>query len=64
MATEGINGTVGGTVAATQLYISAMCSHPRFRMDEEDFKVQYVSHFFVNAATMIHSVVLDLCLDK
>lgn len=39
VATEGINGTVGGTEVATQLYIEAMCSHPLFRMDKEDFKV-------------------------
>lgn len=39
VATEGINGTVGGTDVATQLYIEAMCSHPVFRMDKEDFKV-------------------------
>ncbi|KAM3613060.1 uncharacterized protein V6R79_019536 [Siganus canaliculatus] len=38
IATEGINGTVGGTKVATDLYISAMCSHPLFRMNEEDFK--------------------------
>lgn len=41
MATEGINGTVGGTDVATQLYIEAMCSHPLFRMDKEDFKVRW-----------------------
>lgn len=40
MATEGINGTVGGTDEATQLYMAAMCSHPHFRMDKEDFKVR------------------------
>lgn len=40
MATEGINGTVGGTKVATDLYINAMCSHPLFKMDEEDFKVR------------------------
>lgn len=39
VATEGINGTVGGTHVATQLYIAAMCSHPHFRMDRENFKV-------------------------
>lgn len=39
VANEGINGTVGGTDVATQLYKAAMCSHPHFRMDEEDFKV-------------------------
>lgn len=38
VATEGINGTVGGTNTATDLYIKAMCSHPVFKMEEEDFK--------------------------
>ncbi|XP_017285233.1 thiosulfate sulfurtransferase/rhodanese-like domain-containing protein 2 [Kryptolebias marmoratus] len=35
---EGINGTVGGTGVATDLYIDAMRSHPLFRMEKEDFK--------------------------
>lgn len=39
VATEGINGTVGGTDVATQLYMAAMCSHPHLRMEREDFKV-------------------------
>lgn len=38
VATEGINGTVGGTNLATDIYIEAMRSHPLFEMDEEDFK--------------------------
>ncbi|XP_040903360.1 thiosulfate sulfurtransferase/rhodanese-like domain-containing protein 2 [Toxotes jaculatrix] len=38
VATEGINGTVGGTNVATDLYITAMLSHPLFKMDREDFK--------------------------
>uniref|UniRef100_A0A3Q3VWD9 Thiosulfate sulfurtransferase/rhodanese-like domain-containing protein 2 n=1 Tax=Mola mola TaxID=94237 RepID=A0A3Q3VWD9_MOLML len=38
VATEGINGTVGGTNMATDLYVDAMCSHPLFKMDKEDFK--------------------------
>lgn len=38
VATEGINGTVGGTKTATDIYIKAMCSHPLFRMEKEDFK--------------------------
>ncbi|KAI3351421.1 hypothetical protein L3Q82_020278, partial [Scortum barcoo] len=38
VATEGINGTVGGTKTATDIYIEAMCSHPLFRMEKEDFK--------------------------
>ncbi|CDQ62325.1 unnamed protein product [Oncorhynchus mykiss] len=39
VATEGINGTVGGTKVATGLYIKAMCCHPIFNiMEKEDFK--------------------------
>ncbi|XP_062857265.1 thiosulfate sulfurtransferase/rhodanese-like domain-containing protein 2 [Trichomycterus rosablanca] len=39
VATEGINGTVGGTKTATSLYIQAMLSHPVFKvMQVEDFK--------------------------
>ncbi|XP_042372223.1 thiosulfate sulfurtransferase/rhodanese-like domain-containing protein 2, partial [Plectropomus leopardus] len=38
VATEGINGTVGGTSVATDVYIDAMRSHPLFKMDKEDFK--------------------------
>lgn len=40
VATEGINGTVGGTKMATDIYIDAMCSHPLFKMDKVDFKVR------------------------
>ena len=40
MAAEGINGTVGGTNVATDIYIDAMLSHPVFEMDKEDFKVR------------------------
>ncbi|XP_013882781.1 thiosulfate sulfurtransferase/rhodanese-like domain-containing protein 2 [Austrofundulus limnaeus] len=38
VAAEGINGTVGGTEAATEFYIQAMISHPLFKMEKEDFK--------------------------
>ncbi|XP_056147593.1 thiosulfate sulfurtransferase/rhodanese-like domain-containing protein 2 [Lampris incognitus] len=39
VATEGMNGTVGGTKVATAMYIKAMRSHPLFKiMEEEDFK--------------------------
>lgn len=39
VATEGINGTVGGTKTATKLYIKAMLSHPTFKiMQAQDFK--------------------------
>lgn len=40
MGTEGINGTVGGTNVATDIYIKAMLSHPLFKMAKEDFKVR------------------------
>nr|XP_020449688.1 thiosulfate sulfurtransferase/rhodanese-like domain-containing protein 2 isoform X1 [Monopterus albus] len=39
VATEGINGTVGGTNVATDIYIDAMLSHPLFKMNKEDFKI-------------------------
>ncbi|XP_067238156.1 thiosulfate sulfurtransferase/rhodanese-like domain-containing protein 2 [Chanodichthys erythropterus] len=39
VATEGINGTVGGTKTATYLYVKAMLSHPTFKiMQVQDFK--------------------------
>ncbi|KAK0138259.1 Thiosulfate sulfurtransferase/rhodanese-like domain-containing protein 2 [Merluccius polli] len=39
VATEGINGTVGGTVLATDIYVKTMRSHALFStMEEEDFK--------------------------
>lgn len=41
VATEGINGTVGGTSVATDIYIDAMCSHPLFRMEKEEFKTSH-----------------------
>ncbi|XP_075787320.1 thiosulfate sulfurtransferase/rhodanese-like domain-containing protein 2 isoform X2 [Pelodiscus sinensis] len=40
IASEGINGTVGGSKVATSLYIEAMVSHPLFTniLSREDFK--------------------------
>ncbi|XP_052006269.1 thiosulfate sulfurtransferase/rhodanese-like domain-containing protein 2 [Xyrauchen texanus] len=39
VATEGINGTVGGTKTATYLYIKAMLLHPAFKLLQiQDFK--------------------------
>ncbi|XP_076143353.1 thiosulfate sulfurtransferase/rhodanese-like domain-containing protein 2 [Alosa pseudoharengus] len=39
VATEGINGTVGGSLLGTRLYIRAMMSHPAFKhMSDDDFK--------------------------
>ncbi|KAJ3587947.1 hypothetical protein NHX12_011542 [Muraenolepis orangiensis] len=39
VATEGVNGTVGGTTLATDLYVKTMRSHTLFNtMEEEDFK--------------------------
>ena len=41
LATEGLNGTVGGSVEATNLYIKAVRNHPLFiEMTALDFKVQ------------------------
>ncbi|KAM4049777.1 thiosulfate sulfurtransferase/rhodanese-like domain-containing protein 2 isoform 1-T2 [Anomaloglossus baeobatrachus] len=38
-ASEGINGTVGGSKVSTKLYINTMLSHPLFnQMNHEDFK--------------------------
>ncbi|XP_053226390.1 thiosulfate sulfurtransferase/rhodanese-like domain-containing protein 2 [Podarcis raffonei] len=40
IASEGINGTVGGSKMATSLYVEAMLSHPLFKgiLTREDFK--------------------------
>ncbi|XP_038625710.1 thiosulfate sulfurtransferase/rhodanese-like domain-containing protein 2 [Tachyglossus aculeatus] len=40
IATEGINGTVGGSKIATSLYVEAMLSYPLFKniLSKEDFK--------------------------
>lgn len=68
VAAEGINGTVGGSDVAAQLYIAAMCSHPQFRMDREDFKVgrgrfnHETAVIWTNSAILNHSVVLDSVL--
>ncbi|XP_071941859.1 thiosulfate sulfurtransferase/rhodanese-like domain-containing protein 2 [Antedon mediterranea] len=40
VASEGINGTVGGRITATELYIDALILHPAFQnINKEDFKV-------------------------
>ncbi|XP_072291965.1 thiosulfate sulfurtransferase/rhodanese-like domain-containing protein 2 [Eucyclogobius newberryi] len=38
VASEGINGTLGGSCAATEVYIHTMCSNSLFRMHQDDFK--------------------------
>lgn len=38
VASEGINGTVGGSCVSTEVYIQAMCSSPIFNMSRDDFK--------------------------
>lgn len=42
IATEGINGTVGGSKVATRLYMEVMLSCPLFKdyLSEDDFKVR------------------------
>lgn len=39
VASEGINGTVGGSCVSTEVYIQAMCSSPVFNMSRDDFKM-------------------------
>ena len=42
LATEGINGTVGGSVEAARLYTEATMAYPPFRgMTSQDFKVNF-----------------------
>lgn len=44
IATEGINGTVGGSKLATRLYVEVMLSCPLFKdfMCKDDFKVREI----------------------
>lgn len=44
IATEGINGTVGGSKLATRLYVEVMLSCPLFKdyLCEDDFKVREI----------------------
>ena len=46
IATEGINGTVGGSRLATRLYVSAMLSCPPFKdyLCKDDFKVREIEN--------------------
>lgn len=46
IATEGINGTVGGSKLATRLYVEAMLSCPLFKdyMCKDDFKVREIEN--------------------
>lgn len=46
IATEGINGTVGGSKLATRLYVEVMLSCPLFKdyLCKDDFKVREIEH--------------------
>lgn len=46
IATEGINGTVGGSKLATRLYVEVMLSCPLFKdyMCKDDFKVREIEN--------------------
>ena len=46
IATEGINGTVGGSRLATRLYVSVMLSCPLFKdyLCKDDFKVREIEN--------------------
>lgn len=61
MATEGINGTVGGTETATRLYIKAMLAHPIFQvMHVEDFKVNKESFKTYSTASVYKTMAVLL----
>ena len=48
IATEGINGTVSGTVSDTTEYMNAVLNHPLFDiMLEDDFKVSNCKFYFI-----------------
>lgn len=59
VAKEGINGTVGGTRVATEVYVDAMCSHPLFQMEKEDFKVWYLAKNNIKHTHMVCYAVLS-----
>lgn len=46
IATEGINGTVGGSKLATRLYVEVMLSCPWFKdyLCKDDFKVREIEN--------------------
>lgn len=46
IATEGINGTVGGSKLATRLYVEIMLSCPMFKdyLCKDDFKVRAIEN--------------------
>jgi predicted sulfurtransferase len=46
IATEGINGTVGGSKLATKLYVEVMLSCPLFKdyLCKDDFKVRKIKN--------------------
>lgn len=63
IATEGINGTVGGSKLATRLYVEVMLSCPLFKdyLCKDDFKVRDVEkkmllELFPSASVLLPAV--------
>ncbi|XP_053321769.1 thiosulfate sulfurtransferase/rhodanese-like domain-containing protein 2 [Spea bombifrons] len=66
IATEGINGTVGGSKLSTRLYISTMLSHPLFKpvMCLEDFKTsEGGAHCFPDLRVGIFQEIVPMGID-
>lgn len=65
VATEGVNGTVGGTQVATDIYIEAMLSHPLFKiMDKADFKTSDGgAECFLDARVSVYKEIVPMGVD-
>ncbi|XP_033624156.1 thiosulfate sulfurtransferase/rhodanese-like domain-containing protein 2 [Asterias rubens] len=66
LATEGLNGTVGGSVEATNLYIKAVRNHPLFiEMTALDFKKSRgdSSHFPKGLKVGVHQEIVPMGVD-
>ncbi|MBN3314161.1 TSTD2 protein, partial [Atractosteus spatula] len=65
VATEGINGTLGGSKVATGLYIKAMLSHPVFKiMCLDDFKTsEGGAHCFLDLKVGVFKEIVPMGVD-
>ncbi|XP_053151425.1 thiosulfate sulfurtransferase/rhodanese-like domain-containing protein 2 isoform X2 [Hemicordylus capensis] len=66
IASEGINGTVGGSKAATSLYMEAMLSHPLFKgiLMKDDFKTSAGgAHCFLDLRIGVFEEIVPMGID-
>ncbi|XP_061490231.1 thiosulfate sulfurtransferase/rhodanese-like domain-containing protein 2 isoform X2 [Rhineura floridana] len=66
IASEGINGTVGGSKGAASLYVNAMLSHPLFRgiLTREDFKTSAGgAHCFLDLRIGVFEEIVPMGID-